>query len=732
MRRMGFAVSIAVTFLLAASLDAQAPEELDFLAGLPDFARARNMLPDYLNRIALAQLEARRGQIAKLSTREDVRKRQAYIRERMLRALGDFPEKTPLNARTVGVLERNGYKIEKVIFESQPRFYVTANLYLPTTGQPPYPAVLFPLGHERGGKANPTWQQILATLAKRGYVALAWDPIGQGERVQIYDPDFEDSQLPGSTTEHSILGDQCLLAGDAIARYTIWDGIRALDYLLSRKEVDATRVACTGNSGGGTHTAYLSALDERIKVAMPSCYLTTWGRLLDTIGPQDAEQCIPFWIRDGLDHADFVHAFAPKPYLILSAVRDFFSISGARETYQEAQRVYNLVGAPEKISMFEWDDGHGYNHERREAAYRWLGRWLKGREDNEPEQPLDPETPEDLWCTESGQVVLSLGGETVTSLNLKRVEQSPPARPPLASSQAVAAHRELMKQSVERLTAFERRTGPVKVTPLGQIEKDNYRVEKLVYESEPGIVVPALLFIPRRRSERSPAVIYVHGEGKGAGGAPEGDIPRLAARGYVVLAVDVRGCGETRPVPNDDQSRDVYRYFGHYDSAMTAILIGKTLVGMRAEDIVRGVDMLAARPEVDGQQINGFGVGSGALTLLHAAVLDERIKKVALDRMLVSYHSAVTHKLHRDVLESVVPGALKAYDLPDLAAALAPRAVWILDAQDPLGKLVRVAEVKKEYARAVEAFRALHSESKIRIESRGGRGDLGPVWEESK
>jgi len=732
MHRLRFPAFVAVLFLLASCRRAKPSEELNFLTDLSDFARVRNMLPEYLNRIAAAQLEGRRKQIAQLSNAEDVSKRKAYIRERLLRDLGGFPEKTPLNARTVAVLERDGYRIEKVIFESQPRFYVTANLYLPTKGQPPYPAVLFPLGHEQGGKANPTWQQILVTLAKRGYVALAWDPIGQGERVQIYDPDFEDSQLPGSTTEHSILGVQCLLAGDAVARYTIWDGIRALDYLLSRKEVDPARVACTGNSGGGTHTAYLSALDDRIKVAMPSCYLTTWGHLLDTIGPQDAEQCIPFWLRDGLDHADFVHAFAPKPYLILSAIRDFFSISGARETYQEARRVYNLVGAPEKISMFEWDDGHGYNHERREAAYRWLGRWLKGREDNEPEQPIDPETYEGLWCTESGQVVTSLGGETVTSLNLKRVEQSPPARPPLTSPQAVAAHRELMKQSIERLTAMERRTGPVKVRPFGRIEKETYRIEKLIYETEAGINVPSLLFIPKFRSGRSPAVIYVHGDGKAAAASPDGDIPRLVARGYVVLAVDVRGCGETRPLPNDEQSRDVYRYFGHYDSAMTAILVGKTLVGMRTEDIIRGVEMLAARPEVDAEQIFGFGVGSGALTLLHAAVLDERIKRVALDRMLVSYNSAVNHKLHRDVFESVVPGVLKSYDLPDLAAALAPRSVWIVDTQDPLGKLVRVAEAKKAYARAIEAFKALQSDSKLRFEARDGRGELGAVLEESK
>jgi cephalosporin-C deacetylase-like acetyl esterase len=718
---------VAVVSFITVPLRAQRSEEYNFLAGLPDFARIRNMLPDYLNALALAQLAERGKRMARFSSSEDVQKRKSYIRARMLRALGGLPERTPLNARTVGVLNREGYRIEKVIFESQPRFYVTANLYVPTRGQGPYPAILFPLGHERGGKANPTWQQFLATAARRGYVCLTWDPIGQGERIQIYDPDFQDSQLAGSTTEHTILGVQCLLAGDSVARYTIWDGIRALDYLVSRKEVDSTRIACTGNSGGGTHTAYLSALDDRIQVAIPSCYVTSWERLLATIGPQDAEQCLPPWLQDGLDHADFVHAFAPKPYLILSAIRDFFSISGARATYREAQSVYALSGAQEKISMFEWDDGHGYNHERRMAAYRWLGRWLRGQEDREPEQPIKSESAEDLQCTESGQVVVSLGGETVTSLNLRRAEEARPSRPPLTTRENVKANREALKRSVERLSGYAPRKGGLQVTSFGLMEGEGCRIQKLIYETEPGILVPSLLCVPQSRRGQSPAVIYVHGEGKAAGA---GEIARLVTKGFVVLAVDVRGWGETHPPPNDDQSSDVYRFFGHYDSAMTALLVGKTLVGMRAEDLSRGVDLLAARPEVDGQRIYAFGVGPGAVVVLHAAVIDDRIQRIALEDLLVSYASVVERKLHRGVFESIIQGVLKEYDLPDLAAALAPRPVSIINARDPLQKRLGVSDVRRQYSRAVEAFRTTGAEAAIKFQSREPGESIASIFEE--
>src|SRR5437773_8185824 len=144
-----------------------------------------------------------------------------------------------------------------------------------------------------------------------------------------------------------------MLVGDHLARYTIWDGMRALDYLLSRKEVDPARIGLTGNSGGGTHTAYIAALDDRIQVAAPSCYITSWHLMLDTIGPQDAEQTFPLWLQEGFDYPDYLYAFVPKPYLLLSAIRDFFPIAGARETFAEAEKVYSAIGAREKVRSEE-------------------------------------------------------------------------------------------------------------------------------------------------------------------------------------------------------------------------------------------------------------------------------------------------------------------------------------------------------------------------------------------
>ena len=680
-----------LTCLVSVPAMAQQSEDLNFASGLEQFQNIRRMLPSYLNSIGLRMLEERKHRIERLASIEDVNKRRAYLREKMMEDLGGFPDRTPLNARVVGAVERSRYRIEKIIFESQPHFYVTANLYLPTTGHPPYPAILYPLGHERGGKTNPTWQQMLGSLATKGFVALTWDPIGQGERLQIYDEDLRESKVGDSTTEHTVLGAQCMLLGDHMARYTIWDGLRALDYLLSRKEVDPTRIGLTGNSGGGTHTAYIAALDDRIQVAAPSCYITSWHLMLETIGPQDAEQTFPFWLQQGVDYPDYLYAFAPKPYLILSAIRDFFPIAGARETFAEAEKVYAAIGAREKVGMFEADDGHGYNKTRRLAAYDWFGRWLKGTGDADPEPQIEMATPEELRCTPTGQVSTSLQGESVFTLNQKRLEKlkaNHPTRPA-----------DLLHNAKEAIR-YEPLTGPLKVNLYGAISRTGYRIEKLIYESEPGILIPSLLYIPDAGASKKAAVLMVTGDGKAASAS---EAEQFATAGTVVLSIDVRGIGETR-VATDVNSREFDRYFGDFNDIMTALLVGKTMVGMRALDVSRGLDLLASRKEVDTNRIYGYGEDAGALPLLYTSLIDSRIRKVVLNGMLVSYESVVNNRVHRRVFEGVAPGMLKSYDLQDLVAALAPRDVWIVSGTDPLGHELPASEVRNAYRRALDVF----------------------------
>ena len=674
-------VSLVLVCPLVAS--AQGRTDLDFLANMDEFHDIRKMLPARLAQEVNDQLRQRAEVAARISTLDAVAARRKLVRATILESIGGLPERTPLNARITGTLDRGDYKIEKIVFESQPRFFVTANLYLPKKGSPPYPAILFPLGHELGGKAHSAWQQVLGSLARRGYVAFAWDPLGQEERVQFFDPDWNDSKFFASTVEHTELGAQCMLVGDALARYTIWDGIRALDYLLSRPEVDTARVGVTGNSGGGTHTTYLSALDDRITVAAPSCYINSWRVLLDALGPQDAEQVFPGWLKNGMDFPDFIYSFAPKPFLILSAIRDFFPIGGVRETFAEAHGVYEKLGVGDKLQKVEADDGHGYSKPRRQAAYRWFGRWLKSEDDDGAEQDVPAATSEELWATPTGQVSTSFHGEDVFSLNLKRYEAVKSSRPAFSPAK------------VREIAAFAPASGDLKIKTYGALPRAGYRIEKLTYESEPGILIPAVLYVPETHGAKSPAIVYADGEGKQAAREVAESLVR---KGNMVMSLDARGLGETRPAL--DERGYFFRYFADYDNAETAILLGKTLVGMRAADIARGIDLLAARSDVDSSNISGFGRGAAAVAMLHAAALDARLKKLALEEMLVSYDAIVTHRIHRQMFEQIVPSALRFYDLPDLASSFAPRPVWLIDTVNPLGQVLPAPEVRAVYGRA--------------------------------
>ena len=651
---------------LPLTLPAQTAADINFYRSLNDGKNIGEMLPQYLYAEAVKHFEARSKRVRE--TRDwDAYRRQ--FRAKLMESLGGpFPERNPLNASVTGTIDRDGYRIEKVIFESQPKFYVTANLYVPK-GSGPFPAILFPLGHEQGAKAHAAWQIVLANMAQRGFVLLAWDPIGQGERIQLWDDDFRTSKVVQSTTEHTMEGIQTLLVGDALARYTIWDGIRALDYLLSRPEVDKTRVGITGNSGGGTHTSYIGSLDDRLHVAAPSCYLTNWRKLLETIGPQDAEQCFPGWIAAGYDHPDFIYAFAPKPFMMLSAIRDFFPIGGVRETFSEAQRVYDSIGAAQKFAKVEADDGHGYTKPRREAAYRWFTQWLKGSEDTSPERDTPILSESELNCTTTGQIATSLRGETVDGLNQARWR---------------ALRKQGTLDDVQRLTRFVKRTSRPLVSEFGAMPLDGgARMIKLTYETEPGILIPSVLFVPPGAGKK-PATVLVHGRGKSA--ARDLALERVKD-GQVVLAIDVRGTGESLPTKMAQRTGGG-GYFGDYDSAMTAILLAKPLVAMRAEDISAAVTVLSERQEVDASKIEVRGVDDASLPALYATALDDRIASATLEGMLATYESVIRRRIHRRMIEQVVVGALRYYDIPDLIRFASPRKVKVLSTVDPLGNPV--------------------------------------------
>jgi cephalosporin-C deacetylase-like acetyl esterase len=657
----------------------------------------RRMLRTYLLGEAQKHFDARRKVVAALKTPEDIQKRQRDLKAKFLEALGGFPEKTPLSARVVGTDRRDGYHVEKVIYESRPQHHVTATLYL-SDGKPPFPGVLMPIGHSNNGKAAESIQRGAILLAKNGIAVLTYDPIGQGERRQLLDergkPFFS-----GSTNEHTMIGVGALLVGRSTATYRIWDGIRSLDYLASRPEIDPKRLGCTGCSGGGTLTSYLMALDDRIVAAAPSCYITSLERLFATIGPQDAEQNITGQVAFGMEHADYLNLRAPRPTLICAASRDFFDIGGTWTTFREAKRIYGLMGHGERVDLFESDSGHGFPRSQREATLRWMRRWLQKIDDAPVEGSFPIVKDAELYCTRTGQVLEDLKGRSAFDLNAEADRE-------LSSRRSRRTGEDLTKE-IERLIGLKRPVAKATRKEVGVVKRDGLKIRKLIFENEPGILVPGLMF-EKAEGKAGPLTVYLHGNGKSVDGGKGGRIEQLVGAGRRVLALDLRGLGETAPGTAPTGRPNLFGV--DFTETYLSLHLNRPLLGQRVRDVLAVVEEL---PAEDLEGLDLVGIGTAGPVALHAAVLDPRIAGVTLERSLLSWSAVARASQSHDQLSSVVPGVLTSYDFPELAAALAPRPLAIRSAVDPVGKLVSKTVLDRTYALVVAAYREKGSEKKL-------------------
>jgi dienelactone hydrolase len=673
---------LVVLASLALGLPCGASDDLNVLTSGPDDLPPGKRLYAYLEGRAKVHFDARRKVVSALKTPGDIAARQAALRAAFRNALGELPsEKTSLNARVVGRSQRDGYSVERVIYESRPGHHVTANLYLPDS-PPPYPGVLVPCGHTETGKAGETYQRMSILLARNGMAALCYDPIGQGERAQWLDASGKPA-VKGSTTEHTLAGIGALLVGRTAAGYRFWDGVRSLDYLASRPEIDPARLGCTGNSGGGTMTAYLMALDDRIVAAAPSCYITSLERLFATIGPQDAEQNIPGQVALGIEHADYITMRAPKPTLLSVGTRDFFDIRGSWDTYQEVKRIYCNLGQGDRVDIFESDETHGLTRPRREACMRWMRRWLLGKDDLPVESDFAIAADKDLQCTETGQVLSSLHGVSVFNLNAERADQHDRTRAERFNGRS----QEELRAEVRRRLALPDSDQPVIVQHITTIHRDGYTIDCRAYETEPGVKIPVLLFRALDVNDETPLVVYVGADRALA--APGGPFERRVKGGESVALIEPRGMGEGSPVgPPGAFGPDVREAF-------LGLHINRPLLGQRVFDVLqalRGLDRNGKAPD------HLIGVGSGGPIVLHVAALEPGIGAVTMESSIPSWSLAAGRSSPKGDLAGTVPGVLAGYDLPDLSASLAPRRLIIRGPVDPAGKAVSQDDLEHAYA----------------------------------
>jgi dienelactone hydrolase len=654
-------------------------DELSVLSPGPNIPKSQEMMRSHLRRLSHQALDRRLEKYENLKTADQIREYQQEMRQFFISQLGGFPDRTPLNARVPGSKVYEGFKVEKIIYQSQPGFHVTALMYLPLS-PPPYPGVLLLCGHTENGKAG--YQEAGMLMAKNGLACLCPDPIGQGERRQL----LNDSGQPlfeSTTTEHNIEGVAPILLGRNIASYMVWDGIRSIDYLVSRPDIDPERIGCTGNSGGGNMTSFLMALDDRITSAAPSCFISTTRKKNESPGPGDAEQNIHAQTAYGMDHADFIMMRAPRPTLVLSATRDFVPVEGAWEAFRQAKRLYSRLGYGERISIIETDEEHGFSLQLREGSARWMRRWLMDLDDAVTEREFLPLEASDMQCTPLGQVLLLPGEKSVFDLNRQYLQQLRKGK----KLSTDITDTEKIQDQVRKITGikkFQDLPKP-KVVEAGTVKREGYDINKLILLWDTDIKLPGLLFCPDNpNGERC---LYLSDQGKHADAEPGGAIEKLVNRGDTVLAIDLRGIGETATTP--------WRYLNSMEwtgpstaEFFISYMLGKSFLGMRAEDILVAAGYLS---ELSGESkprpVHLAASGELGPPALHAAALESNLfTSLELNRSLGSWSSAVYTRTTKNVLVNVVHGALKTYDFPDLVRLFGTEKVKIADPIDAAGK----------------------------------------------
>ncbi|MBN1342971.1 MAG: acetylxylan esterase [Phycisphaerae bacterium] len=625
-----------------------------------------------------ALLEYQRGQLAADQALRDAIKTpaaleayKAKVRGRFVEVLGPWPERTALEPKVTGTLEREGYRVEKILIQSRPGFYVPINLYVPKNRPAPMPAVLSPLGHAPDGKAHATgdnYQARFITLVRKGYVVCAYDPLGQGER-----------EAYGAETgnNHYVQGLQCMPSGRHLAQYFIWDGIRCLDYLETRPEVDRKRIACAGCSGGGALTNYIAAVDDRIAVAVPSSWIAESIHLTRDSGLHPESWfwgvCDPY----GPGTRQLLACIAPRPLLILGNRDDKeFPPSSMEAVYRDTKKLYESVGAGDRVEYVSVPTPHGFWREARCELYRFLNQWFDKQGETADEPSAKPERKEDLWCARGGQVRHLPNAQTVWSLNRALMVELGRQRAERRASLSEDRYRAFVRQGVSRVAGYEPSSGPVVAQGPPEPLVGPGFPQRLLFEYEPGFQAMGDFYSVSNDDKTTGVVILIH-EDNHKGGGLAGKLVRPGLRVFHVHTQKAN--------PREE------------------IMSGKCRCGRWAKLAIGGADLLKARGV---GRVTAMGVGAtGAMAAQFAAILEpEKFVAVVALNGLDSIESLSEGIAESHEMQTTIPGALRVFDLVDLAGAIAPRPQLIAGPVDKGGRTLSAERLRALFDWPIRAY----------------------------
>lgn len=526
----------------------------------------------------------------KIKTKEDFLKYQESAKKAFLKSMGKIPydNKLPLKAEVVKSEVYDGIRIENVVFQSRKNVYVTGNFYIPENATGKLPAILMQCGHSALGRLNPAYRRVCTILAKSGLIVFGIDPIGQGER-QSYPELFEPTASP--TQEHQYCGDQCLLAGSVLTKYFIADAMRAVDYLCTRSEVDTDKIGATGSSGGGTMTAVMGVVDDRIKAVAPGTFITTRRDYMYAGSGQDSEQIWPGTSRDLFDHYELISCFCPKPYLILGVKSDFFYREGTEKVFNKEKEFYKLFGKEDDMRI-AWDNStHAFTPVLAKAAAEFFNYCFNGKKINaEIVEPIEDNTL--LYSTKSGQLISDKkGGMPVFDANLIEFAKKKCKNP---------------KSILLKNIYNNRAECSFNVRHFGFDTADEMVAEKIMWFAQEHLPNYGIMFKPEnKKDEVLPVTICLWKGGTNAIVENKKVLKDVTNSGNAAFVVDLTAMGKNEP--------NQMSPWGNSETATKKlncdlIFLGDSLCAIRAFELIKALDML--KEEFNASDVSLYTIGN--------------------------------------------------------------------------------------------------------------------------
>lgn len=625
-----------------------------------------SVLQDYFVERFRSHRARRAAALRRLKNGADAEKHLLSLREKVKKCFHVPSVKSPLNARVTGKSEFPEYTLEKILFESRPNYTVSGNLLLPKKREGRIPAILFLCGHCDEGKAYTVYQTAMQGLVRCGFAVFTFDPIGQGERRQ-FNQIKECSFDP--TKQHNLIGKQLLPVGEDLFSWHVWDAVRALDYLETREEIDPSRIGAHGNSGGGTTTIWLTALDERIAWAAPSSAVTTWLHNVENEMAADWEQMPRLAAKLGLDYSDFLMAAAPRPILLLGQKHDFFDPRGFDETAADLKQIYKLLGKEENLQSFLGDSRHGLSAQLREQAYAFFCRCAGLKAVAVDESKITLNSEEELYAAPGGDVA-NLEGE-------KKLYQHTAEKAALLKKKRKTLSKETLALRLSRILGIGKVTEPYVRRLIYRyylLDGVHQNFSRFGLETEPGRMMSVL----HRSAKKALYYNFDRIEGETVLYIPSVDCAeelqlREPEPGDALYSLDYRGVGEcTSSACEQMPVKDPYYYYGaDYHFTSLHFMWGESYCGKRVQDILGALSHIG--PAASTGKVTLEAHGFGAIPALLAAVISPYVQEVKVTGLPMSWEEMVSAPLaafEKAPVSAMPYRILEAADIPDLIRVL--------------------------------------------------------------